>query len=85
MTSTSATTPASAEITVVCRSHNRKCMPFADAGSPVRIRHMSKIGTPAEFCSAAQFTVRHETLETRDAVFKLMETTPVAGVRDGLW
>jgi hypothetical protein len=69
MTMTSAATPDSADLTVVCRLHNRRVMVHTTEGSPPRIRHMSRVDTPAEFCDAIRFTVRREFLvEDRDAV-----------------
>ena len=82
MATTHVPAPGSVELTVLCRGHNRKCMMHAENGLPPRLRHMSSIGTPAEFCESALFVVRRESLESRETVLDEMTTTPVAGVRE---
>jgi hypothetical protein len=69
-----ATTPDSAELTVICKIHRRKVMLFADPGFPVQLRHMSSTGKPVEFCTSQLFVVRRETAENRDQVFAALES-----------
>jgi hypothetical protein len=69
-----ATTPDSAELTVICKIHRRKVMLFANPDYPARLRHMSSTGQPVEFCTSERFTVRRETEENRDQVFAALES-----------
>lgn len=69
-----ATTPDSAELTVVCKIHRRKVMLHADPGHPVRLRHMSSTGRPVEFCESQLFTVRHEYESVRESALAELET-----------
>jgi hypothetical protein len=69
-----ATTPDSAELTVVCKIHRRKVMLHADPGHPARLRHMSSTGRPVEFCESQLFTVRHEYESGREPALAELET-----------
>lgn len=69
-----ATTPDSAELTVVCKIHKRKVMLFADPGYPIRLRHMSSTGRPVEYCESARFLMRLEYDANRDVVLAELES-----------
>lgn len=79
MTTTPVPTPVSGELTVLCKTHTRRVMLFATEGYPPRLRHMSKTGSPSEFCESVKFLVRRESVEVRETVLAEMTIRYEAG------
>lgn len=60
------------ELTVLCALHQRRCMLVEESSGPAKIRHMSRVGTPVEYCSSQIFTVRHESKTDRETAYTEM-------------
>jgi hypothetical protein len=60
--------PGSGELTVLCKVHNRRVMLHEVPGYPARLAHISRAGTPADFCESVLYLARYECTADRGQI-----------------